>query len=71
MTKNTFRQYRVLGKGGFGEVSTESFCYFNYNVLCCHNVIKTIFLGQLQYIQVKLQELKVQRLCPHLRSVKS
>lgn len=21
MTKNTFRQYRVLGKGGFGEVS--------------------------------------------------
>lgn len=24
VTKNTFRQYRVLGKGGFGEVSTSS-----------------------------------------------
>lgn len=27
VTKHTFRHYRVLGKGGFGEVSTEvSFC---------------------------------------------
>lgn len=25
MTKNTFRQYRVLGKGGFGEVSWRPF----------------------------------------------
>lgn len=25
MTKNTFRQYRVLGKGGFGEVSDQHF----------------------------------------------
>lgn len=25
MTKNTFRQYRVLGKGGFGEVSNHYF----------------------------------------------
>lgn len=24
VTKNTFRQYRVLGKGGFGEVSFTS-----------------------------------------------
>lgn len=28
MTKNTFRQYRVLGKGGFGEVSDHDFLYF-------------------------------------------
>ncbi|NXU64914.1 GRK5 kinase, partial [Horornis vulcanius] len=27
VTKHTFRHYRVLGKGGFGEVSTElTFC---------------------------------------------
>lgn len=25
VTKHTFRHYRVLGKGGFGEVSTEAF----------------------------------------------
>lgn len=25
VTKNTFRQYRVLGKGGFGEVSSQHF----------------------------------------------
>lgn len=25
VTKNTFRQYRVLGKGGFGEVSDHQF----------------------------------------------
>lgn len=28
VTKNTFRQYRVLGKGGFGEVSTRSTWFY-------------------------------------------
>lgn len=37
VTKNTFRQYRVLGKGGFGEVSTfKSPSVANLNSLKIH-----------------------------------
>lgn len=40
VTKNTFRQYRVLGKGGFGEVSTFRFLllFFFFNFILLHQL---------------------------------
>lgn len=36
VTKNTFRQYRVLGKGGFGEVRLFSFLFSFFCINSIH-----------------------------------
>lgn len=44
VTKNTFRQYRVLGKGGFGEVSDRCFLRIRGGQAACCKLLQ--HLGQ-------------------------